>query len=270
MEHSEAVAYLKTLLFIASADNSLDEAELQCFQAAGKEAGLRPDEIAEIQNSVLARQETIEYIVEGIHDEKVKVSLVKELLSLCYIDGEYSIAEQNGMAAICGLLGMDSSALSQFEADIEKNSEHGKPGAPWRKGLLSPFLNDKMAKAREMGKNGTKLVAQKIADGSSTVAHSVSLGIDAIGEKIAFTIETAKKAKEENKQLRERLKTGNLSEAVKQKVILQLNTKIKTMSSQLREEKQYNERNEEFIRLLQAQIDDLTETMQIAENVKTA
>jgi len=270
MEHTEAVAYLKTLQFIASADNSLDDGELKCFNLAGIDAGLCPGEIAEIQNDVLTQQEKIEDIVKGIVDEKVKVSLVKELLSLCYIDGEYSVAEQNGMVEICGLLGIDGNNLSKLEAEIDKYSKRHKTGSPWRKSTLSPFLLENMAKAFEAGKNGTKLVGQRIAEGSSTVAHSVALGIGTVGAKISFSIESAKKAKEENKQLRERLKTDNLSEAVKQKVILQLNSKIKAMTSQLREEKQNNERNEELIRLLQAQIDDLTETMEVAQNVKTA
>ena len=39
---------------------------------------------------------------------------------------------------------------------------------------------------------------------------------------------------------------------------------------QLKVERERNQRNEEMIRLLQAQIDDLMLTMEVAENAKTA
>jgi hypothetical protein len=39
---------------------------------------------------------------------------------------------------------------------------------------------------------------------------------------------------------------------------------------QLKIERERNQRNEEMIRLLQAQIDDLMLTMEVAENAKTA
>ena len=82
--------------------------------------------------------------------------------------------------------------------------------------------------------------------------------------------ESAKKAKEENKQLREQLKKDTLTEAVKQKVILQLHSKITNLMQQLKVERERNQKNEEMIRLLQAQIDDLMLTMEVAENAKTA
>ena len=61
-----------------------------------------------------------------------------------------------------------------------------------------------------------------------------------------------------------------LTEAVKQKVIVQLHSKISNLMQQLKIERERNQRNEEMIRLLQAQIDDLMLTMEVAENAKTA
>ena len=78
------------------------------------------------------------------------------------------------------------------------------------------------------------------------------------------------KAKEENKALREQLKKVTLTETIKQKVIVQLGAKITSLTEQLHAERKRNEQNEEMIRALQAQIDDLIETMEVAQSVKTA
>ena len=66
------------------------------------------------------------------------------------------------------------------------------------------------------------------------------------------------------------MKKDTLTEAVKQKVILQLHSKITNLMQQLKVERERNQKNEEMIRLLQAQIDDLMLTMEVAENAKTA
>ena len=88
--------------------------------------------------------------------------------------------------------------------------------------------------------------------------------------KSVFHWNRRKKAKEENKELREQLKKNNLTEAVKQKVIVQLAAKIASLKEQLQNEKKRNQQNEEMIRELQAQIEDLLLTMEVAENAKTA
>ena len=106
--------------------------------------------------------------------------------------------------------------------------------------------------------------------GSSSVAHSVSAGVGIVGTKISNSVESAKKLREENKALREKMKKETVSEKVKQRVITQLHSKITALSAQLKAEKERNNRNEEMINLLQAQIDDLMETMTVAENAKTA
>ena len=111
---------------------------------------------------------------------------------------------------------------------------------------------------------------KKAMDGSKTALRSVTDGLNTIGSKISFSLESAKKAKEENKELREQLKKNNLTEAVKQKVIVQLAAKIASLKEQLQNEKKRNQQNEEMIRELQAQIEDLLLTMEVAENAKTA
>jgi len=268
MEHIEAIAYLKTLLYIASADNSIDDSEMKCFCSIGESLGLSSNDLISIQTANISQTESIETIVREIKEEQTKISLIKELLSLCYIDGEYSLVEQSGMSEICALLNLSDDVLKKLEADFEKQRKSQKDIASWKKSVsCSPFYST-IEKALEVGKNGALSVSQKIVDSSAVLAHSLTSGLGVIGTKISFSIELAKKAKEENRQLREKLKTTNISEAVKQKVILQLNSKIVAMSSQLKDEKQRNKKNEELILLLQAQIDDLSATVDVAQSIE--
>jgi capsule polysaccharide export protein KpsE/RkpR len=51
---------------------------------------------------------------------------------------------------------------------------------------------------------------------------------------------------------------------------VQLAAKIASLKEQLQNEKKRNQQNEEMIRELQAQIEDLLLTMEVAENAKTA
>ena len=51
---------------------------------------------------------------------------------------------------------------------------------------------------------------------------------------------------------------------------MQLGAKIANLTEQLQTERKRNQQNEEMIRELQAQIDDLMETMEVAQNAKTA
>ena len=113
-------------------------------------------------------------------------------------------------------------------------------------------------------------MGKKAIDGSGVLFRSVADGLNMVGSKIAFSLESAKKAKEENKALREQLKKTTLTEAIKQKVIVQLGAKIANLTEQLQTERKRNQQNEEMIRELQAQIDDLMETMEVAQNAKTA
>ena len=66
------------------------------------------------------------------------------------------------------------------------------------------------------------------------------------------------------------MKKTTITEAVKQKIILQLNSKISSLKMELKREKERNEQNEEIIKLLQAQLEDLEKTIEAAEAAKTA
>lgn len=261
MEHNETISYLKAVIFIASVDDSLSDKEIKCFNEVGTSYGLTANEIEDSLCCVKSSKESIESILQGLTTTETKLNLLNDLLALCYADGEYSVVEKNGMRDICLLMDIDESEL----ATIEKSAANQA-----KKEAANAAFADKMSKAFEAGKNGSMAIGKMVASGSSTLAHSVASGVGLISSKISLSFESAKKAKEENKKLREELKTNTISEAVKQKVILQLNTKIKSLAAQLKAEKRRNEQNEEMIRLLQAQLEDLCATMDVAQNAKSA
>lgn len=261
IDQQEEIPYLKTLLFIASADETLSDEELKFFSGEGENAGLSNEEIETAINWIKVKKEPLESIVKGIQSEETKTLLITRLLELCYSDGDYSILEKNGMTDLCILLDFDLKKLKKLENNAEFNHKMKSVGNT---------VVGKFSKAFDASKKGTEQLGKKIAEGGSDIAHSVASGIGAIGSKISFTFENAKKAKEENKELRERLQKDSVTEAVKQKVILQLHSKIQALANQLKEEKKRNEQNEEMIRLLQEQIADLEITVVVAENVKTA
>lgn len=265
---AEEIPYLKTILFIASADETLTDEEMKFFSAEGTKVGLSKEEIDSAINWVKVKKEPLENIAKGIKSEETKSFIVSRLLELCFSDGEYSVPEKNGMIDICILLDFELEKLRKLEGKAEK--EHrAKTNALKIKAAGDETLS-KLSKVFDVGKEETGKLGKKIADGSTSFAHSIASGLGVVGSKISLTFENAKKAKEENKELREKLKKDSLTEAVKQRVIVQLHTKIQALVVQLKEEKKRNDKNEEMIRLLQEQIADLEMTVTVAESAKTA
>ena len=75
----------------------------------------------------------------------------------------------------------------------------------------------------------------------------------------------AKKSKKENKGLREELRKSNLDNAAKQKVIEKLYRRIEEIKQELTKEKAKYQKNNEKIKFMQEQIDDLMETIRAAQ-----
>ena len=121
MNQKEKVSYLKALLYIALADDSVGVDELEYFNRIGEMYGLSGDEIDEIKNSVVEKNEPLEVICEGISERQTKLSLIYELLALCYVDNNYSAKERAGMIDICRLLGVEQEKLMSLEKLMEEN-----------------------------------------------------------------------------------------------------------------------------------------------------
>lgn len=98
--------------------------------------------------------------------------------------------------------------------------------------------------------------------GGTTLIQAVASGV---GFSIASNVADGAKLKKQNKELREELKQANMDSATKQKVIENLNVQISKLRQALADEKAKSQRNEEKIKVIQEQLDDLLETLSTAQ-----
>ena len=122
MEHTEKIAYLKALIYIATADDTIDESEREKFSQLGHIYGLNEDEINSIADSVINKTETLEEILGNISTRQTKLLLVYDLLAICYADGCYSLAEKNAMRSILNMLHIEEEKLTALEEVIEEST----------------------------------------------------------------------------------------------------------------------------------------------------
>ena len=122
MEHTEKIAYLKALIYIATADDTIDESEREKFSQLGHIYGLNGDEINSIADSVINKSETLEEILGNISTRQTKLLLVYDLLAICYADGCYSLAEKNAMRSIVNMLHIEEEKLIALEEVIEEST----------------------------------------------------------------------------------------------------------------------------------------------------
>ena len=122
MEHTEKIAYLKALIYIATADDTIDEFEREKFSQLGHIYGLNEDEINSIADSVINKAETLEEILGNISTRQTKLLLVYDLLAICYADGCYSLAEKNAMRSIVNMLHIEEAKLTALEEVIEEST----------------------------------------------------------------------------------------------------------------------------------------------------
>ena len=122
MEHTEKIAYLKALIYIATADDTIDESEREKFSQLGHIYGLNEDEINSIADSVINKAETLEEILGNISTRQTKLLLVYDLLAICYADGCYSLAEKNAMRSIVNMLHIEEAKLTAREEVIEEST----------------------------------------------------------------------------------------------------------------------------------------------------
>ena len=122
MEHTEKIAYLKALIYIATADDTIDESEREKFSQLGHIYGLNEDEINSIADSVINKAETLEEILGNISTRQAKLLLVYDLLAICYADGCYSLAEKNAMRSIVNMLHIEEAKLTALEEVIEEST----------------------------------------------------------------------------------------------------------------------------------------------------
>ena len=121
MKTEEKISYLKVLFLTALADDTVDEGELQYFNNLGQLYGLSDEELSCIKETVLSKTESLEEIVAGITERSTKLTLLYDLLAVCYADNQYSVAEKNSLRSVCGLMGIETEKLDELEMVMEEN-----------------------------------------------------------------------------------------------------------------------------------------------------
>lgn len=123
MTYEERVAYVRALMYISTIDEKIEEEELEYLNQVGQLYGIADEELKNIKKSVLKKEESIEQILSAITDRKVQLTLVYELLALCYADNSYDIVEKQGMRNICNILLVEDTKLVEIENAILENIE---------------------------------------------------------------------------------------------------------------------------------------------------
>lgn len=103
------------------------------------------------------------------------------------------------------------------------------------------------------------LAAGGIGIGGTSLASAIAGGVGSI--TVATTIAEGEKAKKENKELKEKLSNANESDAVKQQIIKDLNTKLERLKAELDAEKKKNDASKEKIKSLEEQIRDIKDLL---------
>lgn len=115
MDQNQKIAYLKALFYIATADDKIEDAEREQLAQLGNLYGLTEIEVQQIANSIIKKEESLESILAEITSRSTKLLLLYDLLAICYVDNQYSMAEKNSLRTIERLLGIEESKLSDME-----------------------------------------------------------------------------------------------------------------------------------------------------------
>ena len=204
MEQKEKELFIKSLIYIATIDDELNQSEKDFFIGVGEDLGLSNSDVDRVYTEMTSGTEDLREILAGIESDEVKRSLLGTLLDICYIDGKYSEIEKAGMAEICAMLDVDSNVLKRIE--IEHWSKEGK---------------QVLKKGMDILKYGAHVASKKSIQGGKFVATEIASGLGKISSKLSDALASAKKLHNENKELRAELKKTTLTEAIKQKIILQ-------------------------------------------------
>jgi hypothetical protein len=241
---TEEEAYLKTLLYISLRDDSLSPDELTYFHSLGKSLGFTAAEMEAMVSSIRAHEEPIEQITAGIRSVKMKLWLVSELVSLCYADGDYSLAEKNGMREICRLISLDEPSLKEVEESFSSSAP--EDSAEKLLNNLRSFFSDEFT-------SSISLLRSQL---SSALAHAAANGLNTIASDVPYSMADAFTLMEQNSQIRNILETEDVSSAVREKLDIQLRTKVSALRRQLA-----TESDPETVLSIEAQIDDLLRTI---------
>ncbi|WP_294852337.1 TerB family tellurite resistance protein [uncultured Oscillibacter sp.] len=121
MKQVQKIAYVKALMYIAAADENVDETERQQFTQLGDLYGLTDSEISQVADSVIKKEESLESILGNITDRSTQLLLMYDLMAICYVDNNYSLAEKNNMRTITRIMGIEEAKLIEMESVMEES-----------------------------------------------------------------------------------------------------------------------------------------------------
>ena len=120
MDMKEKLSYVKALVYIALADDNIEKGEEQYLDQIGKLYGLSDDDLDEMKKDIVDKKESIEGILANLHERSTKLTLLYDLLALCYADDNYSIVEKQSMRNICEIMGIECEKLTELETVMEE------------------------------------------------------------------------------------------------------------------------------------------------------
>ena len=121
MDKTEKIAYVKALVFIATSDDTVDQSEREQFSQLGSLYGLTEDEVSQIADSVIKKEESLDTVLSAITERPTKLLLMYDLLAICYADNCYSLAEKNTMRTITNTLGIEVDKLIAMEDAMQES-----------------------------------------------------------------------------------------------------------------------------------------------------
>ena len=120
----ERIAYVKTLIHMASIDEKMLETEKEQINQLAQLYQIPGDRMQEIWDYMQGKTD-LQAVISQIQSRKTKLMLLYELLTVCYADNTYGPAEQIGMNEICGMLGIETDKRHKLEELVAASQSIG-------------------------------------------------------------------------------------------------------------------------------------------------
>jgi uncharacterized tellurite resistance protein B-like protein len=114
MVEAEKESYLQVMISLASSDGSISLPEANAIRIIAKNLGIIDARVDVLLEEVKSGK-LLSEILKGITSRNIKLLLIYELVTLSYIDGNYSTNEQTAMKEITRLLDIEECKLIEIE-----------------------------------------------------------------------------------------------------------------------------------------------------------
>lgn len=121
---SARINFLKGLMRLANADGIVDENEFAFYRQAAIALELDEDEILDLEKVKSEEHE----ITLDFDTDREKMFFLIQAVQLCWVDHNYSEAEQKELRSICQQIDISEEALRSVEAWAQEGVEWNKRG----------------------------------------------------------------------------------------------------------------------------------------------